>query len=115
MTMAFKVVLTSRVLPRKDMEDYQQKLRAEFIAIPSYTEDDSITAASDADAVVTLMQPYSRRVIENLKKCKLIYNAGTGFDTIDVPAATENGICVAYPGDYCMVVVSDHAMAPLRR
>jgi len=109
--MAFKVVLTSRVLPGKDMEDYQQKLGAEFITIPSYTEDDIITAASDADAVVTLMQPYSRRVIENLKKCKLIYNAGTGFDTIDVPAATEKGICVAYPGDYCMEEVSDHAMA----
>jgi len=110
MAMDFKVVLTSRVLPKKDMEDYQQKLGAEFITIPSYTEDDIIAAASDADAVVTLMQPYSRRVIGSLKKCKLIYNAGTGFDTIDVAAATEHGICVAYPGDYCMEEVSDHAV-----
>ena len=71
--MGFKVVLTSRVLSRKDIEEYQQKLGAELITISCDTEDDIIVAAKDADAVVTLMQPYTRRVIENLKKCKLIY------------------------------------------
>ena len=111
--MSFKVVLTSRVLSRRDIEDFQQKLGAELITIPCQTEDDLIAAAKDADAVVTLMQPYSRRVIENLENCKLIFNAGTGFDTIDVPAATDYGICVASPGDYCTEEVSDHAMALL--
>ena len=95
------------------MEDFQEKLGAEFITIPCKTEDDIITAAQDADAVVTLMQPYTRRVIENLKKCKLIYNAGTGFDTIDLKAATEHGICVAYPGDYCAEEVAEHGIALL--
>ena len=109
--MAFKVVLTSRVLPQKITDEYQHKLGAEFVTIPAHTEDDIIAAAGDADTVVTLMQPYSRRVMGNLKKCKLIYNAGTGFDSIDVTAATEHGICVAFAGDYCMEEVSDHAMA----
>ena len=59
------------------------------------------------------MQPYSRRVIENLQNCKLIFNAGTGFSTIDLKAATEFGICVTYPGDYCTEEVSEHAMALL--
>jgi D-3-phosphoglycerate dehydrogenase len=111
--MNFKVVLTSRVLPRRVMEDFQEKLGAEFVTTPCKTEDDIITAAQDADAVVTLMQPYTRRVIENLKKCKLIYNAGTGFDTIDLKAATEHGICVAYPGDYCAEEVAEHGIALL--
>ena len=43
--MVFKVVLTSRVLPRKDTEDYQQKLGVEFITLPSTTEDDIIAVA----------------------------------------------------------------------
>jgi D-3-phosphoglycerate dehydrogenase len=59
------------------------------------------------------MQPFTRSVIEQLKNCKLIYNAGTGFETIDIGAATERGIYVAYPGDYCMEEVAEHAVALL--
>jgi D-3-phosphoglycerate dehydrogenase / 2-oxoglutarate reductase len=107
----FRVVLTSRVITKKETEDFGKELDAEFITIPCQTEDEIIAAARDADAVVTLMQPYTRKVIERLRRCKLIYNAGTGFDTIDVAAATQNGICVAYPGDYCMEEVAEHAIA----
>lgn len=113
MTNLFKVVLTSRVITKKEAETWGNSLGAEFITIPCTTEDEIIDAAKDAGAVVTLMQPYTRKVIENLKKCKLIYNAGTGFDTIDITAATERGIHVAYPGDYCMEEVAEHTIALL--
>lgn len=109
----FKVILTSRVLTEREMAAFGSELGVEFITIPCTTEDEIIAAAKDADAVVTLMQPYTQRVIERLEKCKLIYNAGTGFDTIDLRAATENGICVASPGDYCMEEVAEHAIALL--
>jgi D-3-phosphoglycerate dehydrogenase len=109
--MSFKVVLTSRVLPRKVAENFQEKLGAEFVTIPCTTEDEITAAAGDADAVVTLMQPYTRRVIEKLAKLRLIYNAGTGFDTIDLETATEMGVCVAYPGNYCTDEVAEHAIA----
>lgn len=110
--MSFKVVMTARVLSQRDLEPYQ-KLGIEVATTPCQTEAEIIAAAKDADAVITLMQPYSRRVIESLKNLKLIYNAGTGFDTIDVAAATERGICVAYPGDYCYQEVAEHTMALL--
>ncbi len=110
--MSFKVVMTARVLPHREIESYQN-LGVDFQAVPCNTEDEVIAATRDADAIITLMQPFSRRVIENLENCKLIFNAGTGFDTIDVQAATEHGICVASPGDYCVEEVSDHAMALL--
>lgn len=108
-----KVVMTARVLSRQDIEQYHTNLGIDFQTIPSNTEDEIIAAARDADAVITLMQPYSRRVIENLERCKLILNAGTGFNTIDVQAATEHGICVAYPGEYCTEEVAEHAIALL--
>ncbi|MFC2062982.1 C-terminal binding protein [Chloroflexota bacterium] len=111
--MSFRVVMTARVLSRRDVADFQQGLGVELVSIPCQTEDELIAATEDADAVITLMQPFSRRVIEKLKHCRLIYNAGVGFETIDVAAATERGICVAYPGDYCVEEVSDHAMALL--
>jgi D-3-phosphoglycerate dehydrogenase len=50
-------------------------------------------------------------VIEKLTKCKLIHNLPTGYEGIDLTAATEYGICVSFPGDYCAEEVSDHAMA----
>ena len=109
--MGFKTVLTARVLSRRDMENFQQRLGAGLVTLPCSTEDDIITAAQDADAVVVLMQPYTRRVIEHLAKCRMIYNAGTGFDGIDLAAATEAGICVAYPENYCTEEVAEHAIA----
>lgn len=109
----FKVVMTSRVLSRQDIGLYQTNLGVDFQTIPCRSEDEIIAAAHDADAVISLMQPYTRRVIEKLSRCKLIFNAGTGFDTIDVQAATEHGICVANPGEYCTQEVAEHALALL--
>jgi D-3-phosphoglycerate dehydrogenase len=109
----FKVVMTARVLSRRDIELYQTNLDVDFQTIPCNTEDEITAAARDADAVVTLMQPYTRRVIQSLEKCKLIFNAGTGFDTIDVQAATDNGIFVANPGEYCTEEVAEHAISLL--
>ncbi len=111
--MSFKVVMTARVLARRDVEAYQEKLGVDFQTVPCQTEDEIIAAAQDADVVITLMQPFSRRVIEGLSRCRLIFNAGTGFETIDVSAATEFGICVVSPGNYSVDEVSDHAMALL--
>ena len=110
--MGFKVVMTARVLPLREIELYQN-IGVDFQTVPCNTEDEVIAATRDADAVITLMQPFSKRVIARLNKCKLIFNAGTGFDTIDIQAATEHGICVASTGDYCTEEVSDHAMALL--
>ena len=111
--MSIKVVMTARVLSKREIEAYRNELGVEFGTIPCKTEDELIEATRDADAIITLMQPFSRRVIEKLDKCRLIFNAGTGFDTINIDAATQHGICISYPGDYCMEEVSDHAMALL--
>lgn len=111
--MSFKVVMTARVLSRREIEQYKTNLGVDFLTIPCQTEDEIIAATRDADAVITLLQPFSRRVIEELDHCKLIFNAGTGFDTIDVRAATEHGIGVASPGEYCTEEVAEHAMALL--
>lgn len=109
--MGIKVVMTARVLSKKEIEKYEHELGVEFVTAPCQSEAEIISAARDADAIITLLQPFSARVIERLDKCKLIFNAGTGFDTIDVAAATARGIRVAYAGDYCMEEVSDHAVA----
>jgi D-3-phosphoglycerate dehydrogenase len=112
--MTYKVVLTLFRYPGlpRDVEGYK-KLGAEFIKIPCNTEEDIITATRDADVVVTALQPYNKRVIQNLQKCRLISVIGIGYEGVDVAAATERGILVANVPGYCVDEVSDHAMALL--
>jgi D-3-phosphoglycerate dehydrogenase len=76
-------------------------------------EDELIRAAGDADVVVSNLQPFTRRVLESLPRCRFYCAIGVGYDWIDVEAATEMGICVGNVPDYCVDEVSDHAMALL--
>jgi D-3-phosphoglycerate dehydrogenase / 2-oxoglutarate reductase len=81
------------------------------------TEEELVSACSEADAVIALgirITPgyvFSRKVIENLNKCRLIALTGIGYDNVDIAAATEKGVCVANVPYYCLEEVSDHAMA----
>jgi D-3-phosphoglycerate dehydrogenase len=115
--MGFKVV---QVIDRPGsfMPDYGEMLKqagveVEFAKKDCATEDEIITAAHDADAIigVATFQPFSRRVIERLAKCRLILSMGIGYDNLDIEAATEHGILAANVPDYCLEEVSDHTMA----
>lgn len=110
--MAFKVVMLF-LHPQcpHSIEDYK-KMGMDFVQIPCQTEDEIIAAAHDADAIITTFwQPFTRKVIERLTKCKLIHNLSTGYEGIDIKAATEHGICVSFPGDYSTEEVAEHTMA----
>lgn len=107
-----KVVMTvppSHVWSRVADEEECRKIGGELCVIPCETEEELIAATRDAEAVIPLW--LTRRVISKLPKCKLIHNTGTGYDRIDVKAATDYGICVSFPGDYCSEEVSEHVMA----
>jgi len=109
--MPFKVVMVvaNPMLPHNEA-DYRE-IGAEFITMPCQTEEELIEAAKDADFVLTFKKPFTRRVIEQLGRCRMLYNIGTGYETIDLNAATEHGICVSYPDAYCSEEVAEHAMA----
>ena len=109
--MAFKVVRTIEGA-RLDEKEYL-KIVDEFVVIPCQTEDEIIAAARDADVVQTFLQPFTRRVIGNLERCRLIQSTGTGYEGIDIQAATDHGICVSYPGDYSRDEVAEHTIALL--
>ncbi len=113
-TANFKVVLPLAL--SGESEKYPQKfheLGAEFVGQHCATDDEFITLAQDADAVITVgsIRPVPRKVIENLEQCRLISNTQIGYDSIDIAAATERGILVTNVPDYCVEEVSDHAMA----
>ncbi|NJN18678.1 MAG: C-terminal binding protein [Oscillochloris sp.] len=66
----------------------------------------------DADVILTSgLMPIDATVIAALTRCRLIVRYGIGIDTIDVAAATAQGIVVANAPTYCVEEVSDHAAA----
>lgn len=109
--MAFKAVMVvaNPMIPH-DEADYR-RIGVEFITSPCQTEEEIVDVARDADFVLTFKKPFTGKVMEQLTRCRMVYNIGTGYETIDLEAATEHGICVSYPDAYCSEEVAEHAMA----
>ena len=75
------------------------------------TEDAVIEQCAGAEALIIMYAPLTRRVIQHLKRCKIIARYGVGVDTIDLKAAAEFGIIASNVPDYGTQEVSDHALA----
>ncbi|MFA4909998.1 MAG: C-terminal binding protein, partial [Desulfobacteria bacterium] len=98
--------------------DYEKLIKGEGLDVQvvkklCMSEEEIIDTAHDADAIigVATFQPFTRKVIKGLTKCRFIQSMGIGYDKLDVAAATEYGVMAANIPDYCLEEVSDHAMA----
>jgi D-3-phosphoglycerate dehydrogenase len=76
-------------------------------------EDEFARLAAEADALLTGKARISRKVIDNLQRCKVISASGIGLDAIDVEAATEKNIVVVNIPDIFTEEVADQAFALL--
>lgn len=115
--MSFRVVVTFYVpdlVPTYD--DSLTILGAEVDKTFCATEEELISACSEADAIMALgvrITPgyvFSTKVIESLHRCRLIALTGIGYDNVDILAATDKGICVANNPHFCLEEVADHTM-----
>jgi lactate dehydrogenase-like 2-hydroxyacid dehydrogenase len=55
--------------------------------------------------------PMEGRILDEMKRCKLIVRAGVGYDSIDLAACGAHGIAVCNVPDYGTSEVADHALA----
>lgn len=75
------------------------------------TESEVVEGCREADIVLTSKAPMTGEVIAELDRTRAIIRTGTGYDTINVKAATERGISVSnVPGSYCRHDLSTHAI-----
>jgi D-3-phosphoglycerate dehydrogenase len=114
----FKVILVdgmegSRPMPALEEAEELAKINAELVVADCTREDDIIATARDADVILTIGAPMTRRVMENLPKCLAIVRYGIGYDTIDADAATDNHILLVNIPDFCFEEVSNHAIVLL--
>jgi len=69
--------------------------------------------AEECDALMVVSARLPARLIEGLRRCKVISRLGTGVDRIDLEAATRAGIMVTNLPDFCTEEVADHTLALL--
>lgn len=67
------------------------------------TQEEQIRACEGADAVLTIVKPFPREVIEKLdSSVKCIVRIAMGYEIVDVEACSERGIYVCNIPDYAM-------------
>jgi D-3-phosphoglycerate dehydrogenase len=87
------------------------RVHAELILAQVQKEEDLILACKEADGLVNQYALLTRRVFQNLPKCKVVSRYGVGVDSVDLKAATDFGIIVANVPDYCMDEVADQTIS----
>lgn len=109
-----KVVVAEIAVSPQRILEFERDLLGAGIDLTHYkhtgSDGDLINACKDAYVILTDYAPFSRAVIEELRQCKLISVAATGYNSIDVNAARDADISVCAVDEYCTDEVADHTM-----
>src|SRR5580692_4371479 len=109
-----KIVITDHRFPNVDQERRAVEAAGGELVVAQLTDESQLAElCRDADGVLAVRAPITKRVIADMNRCRIIVRYGIGVDTVDIPAATDHGIMVANVPDYCIDEVSDHALTLL--
>lgn len=80
---------------------------------PSKTEEEIIKNAQDADIIITVYEPLTKKVLENLPNLKLVLFRSIGFNTIDLEYANSINLPVSHLSEYCVDEVANYVVAAI--
>jgi D-3-phosphoglycerate dehydrogenase len=80
---------------------------------PCKTPAEVLEAVRDADVALCGREPYTEEVFVGAPKLKMVIRYGVGVDTIDLDAATRQGVVVGHLPDFCIREVANHALVLL--
>ena len=118
--MSWKILITARTLDEvgKGAVELLRKAGCELVIPPKYgphTAESLLTLLPGNDAVFASMDKFTAEVLGSsaAAQLKAISRWGVGYDAIDVPAATKQGIVIAYTPGLLNETVADFAFALL--
>lgn len=102
-----------QVTPDMDPETIRAQLEdpSDYHYLPLKTEDEIIEACQDAEVLIPIYEPISKRVIDALPNLKYICIGSIGFDYTDTAYAKSKGIACSNNPSYCINEVADHTLA----
>jgi D-3-phosphoglycerate dehydrogenase len=109
----FTVIQTDRGASDRVVEDAvftSSGLDISFVRLELESEDELIEACAAATAIIPAYAPLTARVLDELPRCRIVAFMATGYNSVDMAAATERGIVVTNVPDYCTAEVADHAL-----
>ncbi len=108
------VPVTDYTFPNLDPEQKAlAKVGASIKGFQSKTEAEVIANIAGSKVVIAQFAPITKKVLASLADNATVIRYGVGVDNIDLQAAKELGIKVAYVPDYCMDEVANHTVAML--
>lgn len=109
--MKYKVALTTKRFYTNEIVRILEEADADLLLRPCVTEQEVVAQTNEMDAILTTSAPFTKRVLESLKKCKGIVRIGIGVDNFDLEVATERGIYIVVVPDYYIEDVANHTIA----
>lgn len=83
----------------------------ELVPATVQSEQDVISLAQEAAAILTAHVPIDARITGHLRNCRVIVRLGVGYDIIDIESCKKRGILVCNVPDYGTEEVANHAHA----
>ena len=96
----YQVGITTHLFYFEKTKDYFKSHNADYRFVPCSNERELIANMGEMDVILTTSPPFTKEVLQSLKKCKGIIRLGIGVDNFDLDAATEEGIYIANVPDF---------------
>lgn len=75
-----------------------------------HSEENILQHIANYDTAILGIAPFTRRIVEQAEKLKIVARLGVGYDAVDVPALTDHGIPLAIAGIANSVTVAEHSL-----
>jgi D-3-phosphoglycerate dehydrogenase len=113
-----KIIVTADPMYRTEGPHTRVLREAGFEIVPPLarlpiTDEQTIHAMGNVDAVLAGSEPYSERVFAALPGLRLVSRCGVGCDSVDLPAAERHGVVVTITPHGNYGAVAEHALALL--
>ena len=82
----------------------------EVIILPDASQETLENNISDADGVLLRLQSFTKLMIDNSPKLKILSRNGVGYDRIDIPELTNRKIPLTIVGDVNSGSVAEHTI-----
>jgi D-3-phosphoglycerate dehydrogenase / 2-oxoglutarate reductase len=106
-----KVVITDSPKMLEAAVATLEAAHADFEQLPDgLSPEDVARRSADADVLIVTAVPFRKATLRLLRKVGLIVRCGVGVDSIDITAATDQGIWVTNIPDYAVHEVADHTI-----